>query len=79
MQGPFSLEMNLATIGQYQIRYLVTKDGGGPGGFSEKRQAALEAGIEILVIERPEEAVEGVDFASVMEMCIALLKSGDAK
>ena len=48
-------------------------------GFSEKRQAALEAGIEILVIERPEEAVEGVDFASVMEMCIALLKSGDAK
>ena len=35
MQGPFSLALNKALITQFQIRYLITKDGGAAGGFAE--------------------------------------------
>ena len=56
MQGPFSLEMNLAVLRQYDIRYLVTKDGGKPGGFSEKREAARRAGAELILVGRPEDS-----------------------
>lgn len=55
MQGPFSLEMNRATLRQYKIRWMVTKNGGGPGGFAEKLQAAKACGVGLIVIERPEE------------------------
>lgn len=37
MQGPFSLALNKALITQFQIRYLVTKDGGAAGGFAPRR------------------------------------------
>lgn len=52
MQGPFSREMNLATIRQYGCCWLVTKNTGKPGGFADKL-ACLEAGCRILVIGRP--------------------------
>ena len=42
MQGPFTLELNLALMQQFHIRYLVTKDGGSAGGFAEKAQAAAQ-------------------------------------
>ena len=35
MQGPFSKEMNEATLRQYECQYLVTKDSGKAGGFGE--------------------------------------------
>lgn len=54
MQGPFSREMNLATIRQYGCGWLVTKNTGKPGGFTDKL-ACLEAGCRILVIGRPAE------------------------
>ncbi len=55
MQGPFSKELNLALIREFGIRYLVTKESGPTGGFDEKREAAEEAGIGLIVIIRPEE------------------------
>ena len=55
MQGPFSTECNIALIRQYQIRYLVTKDGGREGGFGQKREAALRTGIPMILIDRPED------------------------
>lgn len=58
MQGPFSREMNLATIRQYGCSWLVTKNTGKPGGFEDKL-ACLEDGCRILVIGRPAEE-EGV-------------------
>ena len=36
MQGPFSLALNKALITQFQIRYLVTKDGGAAGGKARR-------------------------------------------
>lgn len=55
LHGPFSQDLNRAMLEQYQIRYLVTKDGGRAGGFEEKAAAAREAGAELVVIGRPPE------------------------
>ena len=53
MQGPFSKELNVALLKQYNAKILVTKDTGGYGGFREKAEAAREAGAALLVVERP--------------------------
>ena len=72
MQGPFSREMNIATIRQYAIRYLVSKDGGGPGGFAEKLAAAEETGAELIVLRRPEES--GLGYDEVLNTCMTMLR-----
>ncbi len=61
MQGPFSLEMNTATLRQINASFLVTKDTGRAGGFDEKLQAANQAGAELIVIGRPKEKTKGYD------------------
>ncbi len=55
-QGPFSYEDNLRQIREFDIRVLVTKDGGETGGCPEKLAAASATGCEIVVIARPEES-----------------------
>lgn len=40
MQGPFSEELNLALIRQFDIKCLVTKESGSAGGYTEKLEAA---------------------------------------
>ena len=72
MQGPFSKEMNAATIRQYGIRFLVSKDGGEAGGFAEKAAAAGETGAELIVIRRPEE--DGLGFDEVLNQCMTRLR-----
>ena len=67
MQGPFGQELNEALMGQFDIRYMVTKDGGKVGGFSEKIEAAKNRGVQAVIIRRPEE--EGNSYAEIMEMC----------
>lgn len=76
MQGPFSTEMNLAMLRQYDCRYLVTKNTGTAGGFPQKAQAAMEAGAELVVIGRPAEAVPGL---SMEEMKGELLREFSLK
>lgn len=53
MQGPFTLEMNVAMLRQYDIAYLVTKDGGKAGGFEEKWQATRQTGAQLILVGRP--------------------------
>lgn len=67
MQGPFSKELNLALLRQFEIRFLVTKDGGTAGGFGEKAAAAAEAGVKLLVVRRPVE--EGEDYDDILRNC----------
>ncbi len=55
MQGPFSKELNLALIHEFEIAHLVTKESGKIGGQEEKLAAACEAGIEACVIAKPEQ------------------------
>lgn len=71
MQGPFSRELNEAILRQYSIRFLVTKDGGAPGGFSEKAEAAKRCGVTLLVLRRPEET--GMGFDAVLALCLDAL------
>jgi precorrin-6x reductase len=56
MQGPFSREMNIATLRQINAVYMVTKDTGTAGGFEEKITAAEETGITTILISRPSES-----------------------
>ncbi len=53
MQGPFSAEMNVATLHMTKAAFLVTKESGKAGGFEEKVAAAKEAGAVCVVIGRP--------------------------
>ncbi|MDN3514296.1 MAG: precorrin-6A reductase [Candidatus Brocadia sp.] len=53
MHGPFSEDLNRAMFRQYHINTMVTKDSGGVGGTPEKVYAALNEGIDSIVIERP--------------------------
>ena len=62
-QGPFSEEMNTAMLRQVGASFMVTKDSGDAGGFSEKVRAARKAGATLVVINRPENA--GLDFRQV--------------
>lgn len=55
MQGPFSMETDLAIIRQFDIRVLVTKSSGAAGGAPDKIRAASEAGIPVFMIGRPSE------------------------
>lgn len=60
MQGPFTADFNRATLMEYRIETLVTKDSGLSGGVQEKILGALEAGVEIIIIERPD-----IDYSNV--------------
>lgn len=67
MQGPFSLALNEAMMEQFSIRYLVTKDGGAPGGFAQKAEAAAHVGARLVVIRRPPE--QGETAETILEIC----------
>lgn len=66
MQGPFSVEMNLALLKEFDCRYLVTKDGGKAGGLDEKLEAAGAAGARVVLIDRPG-GDEGISLEAVKE------------
>lgn len=61
MQGPFSQELNEATIRQFHIVWLVTKDGGKAGGFEEKLLAARSTGVGLVMIRRPDSGGDGLE------------------
>ncbi len=67
MQGPFSKEMNLAMIRQYQASVLVTKESGKTGGEDTKLAAAGEAQIPSYIILRPDEKTSVMDMDEVLE------------
>ncbi len=90
MQGPFSYEMNMAMLKQFDIKCLVTKQSGRIGGFDEKYIAAKDYGTKLFVIGLPEtekgnslkEICDelGIDYNSISEhekkMGIALIGCG---
>ncbi|HML46893.1 MAG TPA: precorrin-6A reductase, partial [Clostridia bacterium] len=75
MQGPFSQAFNEALIRQWDIRWLVTKDGGDPGGFAAKIEAARHCGIDSLVIGRPPEP-EGAALEETLAALRGILTGG---
>lgn len=65
MQGPFSEDFNYAMLKQINAAYLVTKESGKAGGFSEKMRAAQRAGTKVIVIARPNE--DGLDYDTILK------------
>lgn len=59
-QAPFSQELNKQHFSQYDARVLITKDGGAAAGFNEKISAALELGMDIILIAPPQNSEEQV-------------------
>lgn len=74
LQGPFSRRMNEAMLEQYDIAWLVTKDGGGPGGFGEKLAAAESTGARLVLVERPDDG--GDDMETVLRWIKGGLQCG---
>ena len=67
MQGPFSEEMDLATLRFADAAWMVTKDGGDAGGFPAKVAAARSAGVGLVVVGRPPQR-EGLPFEAVLDI-----------
>ncbi|MFE6170173.1 precorrin-6A reductase [Viridibacillus arvi] len=61
IQGPFSKELNIALYKQYGVTLMITKESGKVGSVDEKLTAALECGIETIMIARPKVAYENVN------------------
>lgn len=59
MQGPFSEELNIAMIHQFDISFVLTKSSGSAGGFPEKVRSAQKTGSTLVVIGRPVKEDEG--------------------
>lgn len=59
MCGPFSAEFNAAFYRQCRADVMITKASGAEGGYQEKVQPCLDAGIPCIVITRPTPAVSG--------------------
>jgi len=57
--GPFSAEFNAAFYRQCRADVVITKASGAEGGYQEKVQPCLDAGIPCIVIARPAPAVTG--------------------
>ena len=70
LQGPFTQKLNEAILEQYRIAWLVTKDGGGPGGFGEKLAAAQSTGTRLVLVERP------LDGGDDLETVLSWIKEG---
>lgn len=66
MQGPFSKEMNVATLKKFGSKFMVTKDSGEVGGFLEKVTAAQEAGAKLVVIGRTTEE-QGESYEEILK------------
>jgi precorrin-6A/cobalt-precorrin-6A reductase len=68
MQGPFSKELNKALYEHYHVTLMITKESGKVGAVDEKLEAALEMGIETVIIGRPniEYGIVYSDFDSVV-------------
>jgi precorrin-6A/cobalt-precorrin-6A reductase len=69
MQGPFSKTLNKALYEHYRVTLMITKESGKVGAVDEKLEAALEMGIETIMIGRPKVEYGTVfsDFSRVVD------------
>ncbi|KNY28006.1 precorrin-6A reductase [Pseudobacteroides cellulosolvens] len=53
LKGPFSKDMNVAMLKHCNASILVTKESGEAGGTLEKLEAAIELGVKVIIVDRP--------------------------
>lgn len=69
IQGPFSKQLNTALYRQYDVDVMVTKESGKVGSVDEKVEAALELGIDVIMIKRPK-----IDYGNVYDTFAPLIE-----
>ncbi|MBP2646122.1 MAG: precorrin-6x reductase [Firmicutes bacterium] len=69
VQGPFSHEFNKAMFAEYSAEVVVMKNSGSIGGTDTKVTAAMELGLSILVIDRPQ-----LDYGKVVQSFAAVME-----
>jgi precorrin-6A/cobalt-precorrin-6A reductase len=76
MQGPFTKELNTALYNQYKVTLMITKESGKAGAVDEKLEAALELGIDTIMIGRPavDYGIQHSDFSGVLSHIVQLIK-----
>ncbi|RBW67888.1 precorrin-6A reductase [Bacillus taeanensis] len=76
IQGPFTKEFNRALYNQYGVTTMVTKESGKAGSVDEKLEAAIELGIETIMIKRPNIQYGNAysDFSSILTSIDAICK-----
>lgn len=67
MQGPFTRELNEATLRQTGAKWLVTKASGAAGGFEEKLSAAESVGAVPVIIGPPAENDDGITLDEALQ------------
>ena len=67
MYGPFSTELNISLIKEYNIKYLVTKNSGTSGGFKEKEEACILTNTKMLVLGLKEKN-EGISLKETINL-----------
>jgi precorrin-6A/cobalt-precorrin-6A reductase len=77
IQGPFTKEFNQALYKQYGVTTMITKESGKAGSVDEKLEAAIELGIETIMIKRPKINYGNVysDFSGVLTHINGVLKT----
>jgi precorrin-6A/cobalt-precorrin-6A reductase len=79
MQGTFSKNFNKAIMEEYGISVILTKESGATGGMPSKIAAALEIGIDTVIVVRPEveELKNKTIFNNIDDLCSFLIKETD--
>ncbi|SPF53755.1 Precorrin-6x reductase CbiJ/CobK family protein [Candidatus Desulfosporosinus infrequens] len=67
MQGPFSKEINKALLKFYGADILLTRDSGLDGGTDTKISAALELGLEVILVKKIKDSI-GLTAYNVKEL-----------
>ena len=76
MQGTFSKNFNKALMDEYDISVIITKESGKTGGTASKIAAALDLGIQVVIVVRPKvvELKNKTIFYNIEDLCSFLLK-----
>jgi precorrin-6A/cobalt-precorrin-6A reductase len=67
IQGPFTKDFNRALFQQFETTLMVTKESGKEGAVDEKVEAAIELGIETILIKRPR-VQYGISYSTVKDV-----------
>lgn len=67
IQGPFSKNFNRALFQQFEVTLMITKESGKEGAVDEKVEAAMELGIETILIKRPS-VKYGIAYSTIEEV-----------
>ncbi|MCR5101064.1 MAG: precorrin-6A reductase [Butyrivibrio sp.] len=79
IQGPFSIEMNIAFLKEYNAKYLVLKESGKAGGEAERIEAAKKVNAKAYIIKRPQRESNSISLNEainkICKICNNVLKN----